>query len=186
MTDYKNNTIRKIVIATGAVSTVAGLAGTSGSLDATGSLARFNGPRGITTDNTNLYVTDYNNNTVRKIVIATGVVTTLAGSVGNSGSTDGIGSLARFNGPAGISGMDPLYETDVSSNTIRMIDPYTGAVTTLAGTPGVWGCADGVGSAALFDYPDGIVYISYPYNNSLLAVADTGNGTIRIIQGKSF
>ena len=97
--------------------------------------------------------------------------------------------MAALHGSTGLQGFPGwslLYETDLSSNTIRMIDPYTGTVTTLAGTPGVWGCADGVGSAALFDYPDGIVYISYPYNNSLLAVADTGNGTIRIIQGKSF
>ena len=74
--DTGNNTIRSV---SGTTVTIAGLAGASGSTDATGTLARFNAPTGITTDGTNLYVTDYNNNTIRKIVVATGAVSTLAG-----------------------------------------------------------------------------------------------------------
>jgi sugar lactone lactonase YvrE len=54
---------------------------------------------GITTDETNLYVADTDNDTIRKIVIATRVVTTLAGSAGRSGSANGIRTAARFNGP---------------------------------------------------------------------------------------
>ena len=61
-----------------AVTTFAG--SSSGSTDATGTSASFNSPMRITTDGTNLYVTDENNNRIRKIVISTGVVTTLAGS----------------------------------------------------------------------------------------------------------
>ena len=56
----------------------------------------------ITIDGTNLYVTDSWNETIRKVVISTGIVTTLAGSAGLSGSTDGTGSAARFNYPYGI------------------------------------------------------------------------------------
>ena len=77
VTDSGNHTIRKIVIATGSVSTLAGGAGNSGSADGAGSTARFNAPSGITTDGTNLYVADYGNCTIRKVVIASGVVTTL-------------------------------------------------------------------------------------------------------------
>jgi DNA-binding beta-propeller fold protein YncE len=67
VTEEDNHTIRKIVIATGAVTTLAGTAGITGTTDATGADARFNGPHGITTDGTNLYVTDTDNNTIRKI-----------------------------------------------------------------------------------------------------------------------
>ena len=61
------------------VSTLAGQSD-NGSTDATGTSAQFYYPKGITTDGTNLYVADYNNNRIRKIVIDKGTVTTLAGS----------------------------------------------------------------------------------------------------------
>ena len=92
--DSQNNEIRKVVIATGAVTTLAGST-SSGSADGTGSLARFYGPAGITTDGTNLYVSDQGNYKIRKVVIATGGVTTLAGS-GAVGGDDGVGSAATF------------------------------------------------------------------------------------------
>ena len=101
MADAGKHTIRKIVIATGAVTTLAGSAGSYGSTDGTGASARFYGPREITTDGTNLYVSDMNNHMIRKIVISTGVVTTIAGST-SSGSTDATGTSARFNNPRGI------------------------------------------------------------------------------------
>ena len=66
MGDNGNHLIRKIVISTGAVTTVAGT-GSSGSANGTGTSASFNGTRGITTDGTNLYVLDYGNYLIRKI-----------------------------------------------------------------------------------------------------------------------
>ena len=79
MADYRNHLIRKIVISTGAVTTLAGT-GSSGSANGTGTSASFNPPEGITTDGTNLYVADSGNHLIRKIVISTGVVTTVAGT----------------------------------------------------------------------------------------------------------
>lgn len=73
------------------------LGGTSGSADGTGSTARFYAPWGVAVDGTGtLYVADTYNHTIRKITPA-GVVTTIAGSPGASGSADGTGSDARFN-----------------------------------------------------------------------------------------
>ena len=63
------------------VTTLAG-SGSSGSTNATGTSASFNGPRGITTDGTNLYVADRSNHTIRKIVISTGEVSTFSGYPG--------------------------------------------------------------------------------------------------------
>ena len=112
--------IRKIVISTGAVTTLAGST-SSGSTNATGTSARFKNPRGLTTDGTNLYVADAYNHRIRKIVIETGVVTTLAGS--SSGSTDAPGTSASFNLPMGIvvEGTN-LYVADYGNHKIRKID----------------------------------------------------------------
>ena len=96
--DQANNRIRKIVISTGGVTTLAG--GTQGSTNGTGNSAEFDRPPGITTDGTNLYVADSNNNRIRKIVISTGVVITLAGS--SSSFYNDTGTDAKFDNPVGI------------------------------------------------------------------------------------
>ena len=84
------------------VTTLAGLAGSAGSADGTGSAARFNDPVGVAVDSAgNVYVADTDNHTIRKVTPA-GVVTTLAGLAGSSGSADGTGSAARFNDPYGV------------------------------------------------------------------------------------
>src|SRR3990170_1498629 len=175
--DTSNHTIRKIVIATGAVTTLAGTAGSAGSTDGTGAAARFSSPAGITTDGTNLYVADTSNHTIRQIVISTGVVTTLAGTAGSANSTDGTGAAARFNGPQGITtdGTN-LYIADTVNHTIRQIVISTGVVTTLAGTAGSASSTDGTGAAARFNGSQGITS-----DGTNLYVADTGNHTIRKI-----
>lgn len=87
----------------GVVITFAGSAGSAGSTDATGSSARFYNPTGITTDGTDLYTVAYYGELLKKIVVSTGAVTTLAGTYTSSGGTDGVGSAARFYLPEGIS-----------------------------------------------------------------------------------
>ena len=177
LADSGNSTIRKIVIATGAVTTLAGKAGFSGYGDGIGSAASFYNPQGITTDGTNLYVTDASNSTIRQIVIATGAVTTLAGSAGVIGSSDGTGLAARFYYPQGITtdGKN-LYVADSLNNTIRKVVIATGAVTTLTGIAGFSGYADGTGLAATLSYPTDVTT-----DGTNLYVADSGNNTIRKI-----
>ena len=176
--DSGNDTVRKIVIASGAVTTLAGTAGTTGSTDGTGAAALFNTPRGITTDGTSLYVADRSNDTVRKIVIASGAVTTLAGTATVTGSTDGTGAAARFNTPYGVTtdGTN-LYVADTSNNTVRQIVIASGTVTTLAGTAGIFGSTDATGAAARFNGPQGITT-----DGTSLYVADSGNDTVRKIK----
>ena len=169
------HTIRRVVIATGTVSTIAGTNGSLGSADGIGAAARFSVIQGVTTDGTNVYVADSNNHTIRRIVIATGAVSTLAGTAGVSGSTDGIGAAARFSMPAGITtdGVN-LYVADTLNSRIRKIVLATSVVTTLAGSaPGI---ADGVGTAAAFVFPSGITT-----DGASLYVADTNVQTIRKI-----
>ena len=104
-----------------AVTTVAGT-GSSGSANGTGTSASFNYPYGITTNGTNLYVTETSNHLIRKIVISTGVVTTVAGT-GSSGSANGTGTSASFNQPSGITtdGTN-LYVADLGNHLIRQIE----------------------------------------------------------------
>lgn len=170
--EYNNNDIRKLVIATGAVSTLAGST-TSGSADGTGSAASFCNLQGICTDGVNLYVGDYTNNEIRKIVIATGLVSTLAGST-TAGSADGTGSAASFNKPHDVAtdGTN-IYVADSGNNEIRKIVIATGAVSTLAGSTTA-GSADGTGSAASFNNPSGIAT-----DGKNLYIGDLNNSEIR-------
>jgi PKD repeat protein/sugar lactone lactonase YvrE len=171
--DQGNSNIRQIALATGQVTTLAGTAGVTGSTDGVGSAARFNFPRGLATDGTSLYVADTNNLTIRQIVVATGQVTTLAGTAGLYGSTDGVGAAALFGRPEGIAtdGTN-LYVTDESA--LRQIVIATGHVTTLAGTVGWRGGTDGTGAGPRFFNPDGIVFV-----HNAVYIADTDNSNIR-------
>ena len=171
-----DNTIRRVMITTGETSTFAGSDARSGSRDGVGADASFDSPSGIATDGTNVYVAETGSNTLRKIVIATGEVTTLAGSAGTAGSTDGKGGAARFRGPCGLAtdGKN-LYISDWN-NTIRKMVIATGEVTTIAGSPGAYGDEDGKGSAARFYLPQGLTT-----DGANVYVADTYNDTIRKI-----
>jgi hypothetical protein len=183
--DYLNYTIRRITSA-GVVTTFAGRVGVQGSADGIGTAATFNSPRGIATDAAgNLYVADTSegnndttgNNTIRKIT-PTGVVTTLAGKAGVSGSADGIGAAARFKYPNGVAtdAAGNVYVTDTYNYTIRKITP-AGVVTMLAGMAGAGGSTDGIGAAARFNGAQGIAADAA----GNVYVADTFNDTIRKI-----
>ncbi len=120
-----NHAIRKIDLVTRAVSTLAG-SGSSGSTNNTGVLAEFNFPHGMTGDGTYLYVADVSNHTIRRVAIATGEVTTLAGSAPLTGVADGVGGTARFNNPMDIHGDGQrLYVVDGVNDAIRTISPQT-------------------------------------------------------------
>jgi sugar lactone lactonase YvrE len=107
-----------------------------------------------------------------------GQLTLLAGSPGGSGNCDGWGANARFNRPWGtaVDSGGNVYVADSVNNTVRKISPQ-GAVVTLAGSPGLQGSADGVGSAARFYCPKGVAVDAS--NN--VYVADSNNSTIRKI-----
>lgn len=189
--DRSSHTIRKIVIATGVTTTLAGTAVIAGSANGTGTAATFNLPTGITTDGTNLYVSEQGTHTIRKIVIATGVTTTLAGQSGTWGSADGTGTAAVFNKPSDMTmvGGD-IYVADSFNHAIRKVVASTGATTTVAGPVSVisLGTADGVGTAARFNNPNGIttdgtsLYVT-DANNHCIRKIDLSTATVTTIAG---
>lgn len=176
--DNNNHAIR-MVSAAGWVTTLAGKGGImgDGSADGIGSAALFFEPAGVAVDGTqNVYVADTLNFTIRKIGPG-GVVSTVAGKAGSSGSTDGTGSAARFNQPSSVAvdSNGNIFVADTLNNTIRKIT-LDRVVTTLAGRAGIKGSADGLGNAARFNYPWGVAVDSA----GNVYVADNGNNTIRI------
>lgn len=190
--DTWNHTLRKIAVS-GEVTTLAGLAGQSGSVDGTGSAARFNQPNGVTVDSAgNVYVADSGNGTVRKITSA-GTVTTLAGAAGDFRSADGTGGAARFVSPKGLtldrSGRVLVGDGSSLTNpldqagTIRRLTT-DGVVTTLAGLAGAIGSTDGKGEAARFRNPAdvaidaaGNVFVSDDLNHTIRKITPDGTTT---------
>jgi sugar lactone lactonase YvrE len=167
--DSRNNVIRKIVIATRVVTTLAGSAGRAGNDDGIGIMASFNDPGGITTtDDGNLYVTDTANNMIRKIVISTGEVTTLAGKAWTFGQNDGPGAGASFTGPFGITTDGTyLYVADTFNNAIRRVDVVSGLVTTVASNA----------TNASLSKPAGVVA-----SRLRLYILDTNNNVIKVVK----
>jgi sugar lactone lactonase YvrE len=166
VSDSWNHAIRQIDVGTRKVTTLAGhlvpsgvgLQGTQD--DLLGDNARFRWPGGMAEDAGKLYIVDASN-TIRVVDSRTTSVTTLAGDPTASGSEDGIGANAHFKfscttltGVAADAGA--LYVSDCGNATIRRIDEQSGAVTTLAGSAGNTGSADGKGAAARFERPSGI------------------------------
>jgi hypothetical protein len=189
--DTGNDTIRKVVISSGVVTTLAGEVGQTGSANGSGSSARFNGPFAVAVDGSgNVYVADSNNSTVRKMTIPGKMVTTLAGNTATAGSADGAGSAAQFNYPYGVAvnSAGTIYVSDLANNTIRKITP-AGVVTTLAGKAGVFGSANGSGSGASFENPAGLavdtngnVYVADYLNNAIRKI--TPEGSVTTLAGK--
>lgn len=170
---------------TGVVSDFAGPpAGTTatGSTDAAGTAARFLNPNGIciSPDGTQFFVGDSGNHIIRQVTISSANVVTLAGTAGSTGSTDATGASARFNTPKGcavdVSGTN-LYIADTQNHDIRKIVISSGVVTTFAGT-GATGSANGTGTSASFNQPNGL---AIDHSGTNLYVADAVNNLIRKI-----
>ncbi len=175
--DTGNYTIRKITSA-GAVTTLAGNSGVTGSDNGTGATATFGSPQDVVVAGTgDLYVTDASNYTIRKVT-ALGVVTKIAGQSGVSGGIDATGINARFATPK-------LISVDPNNNLFVSDDNHSIRKVTLAGvvtTP--------TGSAADDGFSDGYIYRGLYYSPKAIAIntstcdaylADYSNNSIRKI-----
>ena len=176
--------IRRIVLSTAVVTTLAG-SGTAGFADnVNGLAAQFNQPTSAVWHPSGvLYVTDgyggclgCGNHRIRVINISSSAVLTLAGN-GAAGGLNGVGTTATLNQPRGITldaTFSVLYIAEQAGNRIRSISLSTALVQTVAGS-GTAGFSNGFGIAALFNQP--IFLASSP--SGILYTADRGNNRIR-------
>jgi ELWxxDGT repeat protein len=194
--DSGNHCIRKIVLSgTTPVNTFVGAPppGQAGYRDTnSGNLQiLFNNPGGLAMDRITdassgrptLYVADTGNNCIRRVSLG-GNVTTLAGSP-TAGSANGTGAAASFNAPQGVvcnaattASASVVFVADTGNQLIRRIQASTRAVTTLAGSTGAAGGANGVGVGATFNSPRGLAFGGSP---EAVIVADTNNHTLRSV-----
>ena len=180
--DQANNVIRRISASTGLVTTVAGNANaTQGLLGDNGPAiaAGLNHPSGVAFDPSgNLYIADTNNNRIREVVLATGIITTVAGT-GNPGyAGDGqAATSAQLYHPAGVAvdGKGDIYVADSANNAIRKVSP-AGAISTVAGTGTIGSAGDkGPATQAQLNNPLGIMLDA----GGDLFISDSGNMTVR-------
>ena len=220
--DTDNNTIRVMDLATGAVSTLAGVAQANGTADGVGDMARFDRPAGMVLDGSqDLYVIDRSNLSVRHVNVTTAEVSTVAtfeseprglaivagqlfvsiadgrvfavdlststmtfvaGASFMPGFIDGTGTDARFVNLAGLyaDGTGSILLADSGACALRSLGAADHVVTTRWGAISE-GTADGVGAAARFAVPEGVVVAP----TGTIYVADTKNHTVREIDPAS-
>lgn len=160
-----SHTVNKIPISTGAVSVLGGITATSGTTDGGTGVSRFNVPTYLTTDGTNLFVTDRGNNRIRRIVIATGISSTVV----NTGLNlpNGIATDGNF-----------LYIANSGDHTILRVDlslAYPITPVLIAGIASTAGTADNAtGTSATFNIPYGVAL-----DGTYLYVLDGGTQRIR-------
>ena len=177
--DEDNHRIRVIDVSDrgATVRTFAG-SGASGHEDGDRLKAKFNQPFGVAVfADGSVVVADYCNHCIR-VVDAVGTVRTVAGTPGKAGHKDGSGKDALLNYPRGVTFLPDgtILFTDGSNSCVRSISP-DGVVGTVAGTPGTAGSTNGAGVQSQFKWPYGITVL----NDGSVAVADMGNGQIRLI-----
>jgi len=177
-TDGVRNVIWKFSSA-GVASAFVGTVDVTGGADGAGAAAQFNSPGGMAIDaNGTIYVADSGNNTIRKVT-AGGVVTTIAGTAGVKGSSDGTGAAASFYEPSGLAldSAGNIYVADTGNNTIRKVTAG-GVVTTFAGTArDMEICQDGTGAGASFGAP---AFLAFDTNGNLLVTDSDGELVRRI------
>ena len=187
--DIFNNRIRKINIS-GIITTIAGtgIAGYNGD-NVLGSSAQLNNPTDIVLDRVgNLYITDFNNNRIRKIDIS-GIITTVAGTGTAGYNGDNIqATSAELNQPSGIAcdWLGNVYFSEQLNHRIRRIDTV-GIITTIVGTgTGGYNGDNIVATTAELYKPGGLVfdtlgnlYIADNYNNRIRKVSNVASTGIK-------
>jgi sugar lactone lactonase YvrE len=179
--DSANHRIRRVDLASGTITTVAGSATPGfGGDGGPATAALIQDPKAVyAAPSGDLYIADSGNERVRR-VDPTGTITTVAGTgVTGYGGDGGPATAAQFDGPRSVAGdgAGNLYVADDNNHRIRRIDP-TGVVTTVAGTGTAGSTGDGgpAGSAQL-DHPRGVAVDG----GGNVFIADTMSHRVRMV-----
>lgn len=191
--------VRKVSIATGIISTVAGTGvfGYSGD-GGLATAATLNGAIDLAFDQAgNLYIADQISNVIRKVSAATGIITTVAGNGTRGFSGDGgLATAAAMSSPIAVTidRFGNIYISDNLNNCVRRVDAATGIITSVAGRAPFSGNGGngGLATHAYLSYPDGLatdtagnVYIA-DENNSNVRKITVATGIISVAAGKNY
>ena len=185
ISDTANDKIRKVTAATGIITTFAGngTAGYQGDGGAATS-ARLKTPEGVAlAANGDLYFADTGNHAIRKVSVATGIISTYAGT-GTAGflGDGGAATSARLSSPQAISlnSAGDLYIADTGNNRIRRVVAASGTITTIAGTGTAGGTGDGgSATAARLSSPRGVTVST----TGAYYIGDRANDRVRKVTG---
>ena len=179
--DLNNRRIRRVDAATGAITTVAGNGNFGFSGDngpATGATLNF--PTGVAVDGSgNVFIADMNNQRIRRVDAASGIITTVAGNgVCCFAGDHGPATEASLGNPSGVvlDGNGNLFIADQLNHRIRRVDAATGTITTVAGNGDFGFSGDkGPATAAMLASPNGVALDG----SGNLFIADLDNNRIR-------
>jgi sugar lactone lactonase YvrE len=184
--DTANNRVRRLN-SSGVITTVAGngVAGFSGD-NGPAVNASLRSPTSVALDSAgNLFISDTDNNCIRRVDSRTGIIITVAGDGDFGFSGDGGPAIsANLDSPFGITvdGVGNLFIADRDNQRVRRVDTVTGIITTVAGNGKVEFSGDGgpATMAGLFEPAD--VAVDEAGN---LFVADSINNRIRRVDKKT-
>lgn len=177
--DTANSKIRKIVVATRAVSTLSG--SDKGYNDGAATNARFNVPSELAFHPTGQYllVADNGNSVIRRVDASSGEASTVAGQALTPGMVDGGASSSKVSAPRGIA-MSPdgrwAAVADIDYNAIRRLDTVSWNMSTLAGGKTFPDYVNGLGTKARFSSPTGLCISP---GGGVMLIIDTDNNVIR-------
>ncbi|GAB4088472.1 hypothetical protein GCM10028785_11410 [Hydrogenophaga soli] len=184
--------VRKVSAASGIISTVAG---TTQGFTGDGGLAtaaKLNQLASLAFDAAgNLHIADSGNCRIRKVDAASGVISTIAGSVCGFSGDGGPATSAQLQYPTGIAfdSAGSLFIADYQNHRIRKVDTATGLISTVAGTGTAgFGGDGGASTAAQLKLPtdlaidvNGILYVVDQGNRRLRRLADTPNAPTAVV-----
>ncbi len=179
--DGGHRRIRKVDKLTGIITTIAGTGNYNYNGDNIPATTANIDPQSIAFYNGNLYVADGGNYRVRKIVLSTGIITTVAGTGGGGYNGDNIqATTATLYYPVSIAvSSGQLYIADFYNERIRRVDLFSGVIITVAGNGTAGYNGDNIAAtSAELNGPSGI---SFSYNN--MYIADAQNNRIRQVDG---
>ena len=196
--------VRKVTMATGVITRVAGVPNSAGDYSGDGGPATsaiLAGTQGLAVDGSgNVYIADYSNNRIRKVTAATGIITTVAGGGTAFPGDGGAATSAELDLPVGVAvdGSGNIFIN--ASGMIRKVVGATGIITTVAGVPNsVRGYSGdgGPATSAQLDFPQGLavdgsgnIYFSdlygirmlVPVTRPLLSVTSTHSSNFGRVQ----